>query len=82
MREKLIELLKDTRANAGWHHWGYEESADHLIRNGVIIPVRCKDCVFAETCDASDSYVECRQFFGMAMENDWYCAGGERKDEE
>lgn len=35
MREKLIELLKDTRANAAWHHWGYEESADHLIANGV-----------------------------------------------
>ena len=36
-REKLIELLKDTRANAAWHHWGYEESADHLIANGVTI---------------------------------------------
>ena len=34
-REKLIELLKDTRNNAAWHHWGYEESADHLIANGV-----------------------------------------------
>ena len=37
MREKLIELLKDTRDNAAWHHWGYEESADHLIANGVTI---------------------------------------------
>lgn len=37
MREKLIELLKNTRANAAWHHWGYEESADHLIANGVTI---------------------------------------------
>ncbi len=43
--------------------------------------VRCKDCLFSEPCDASDSYVECHQFFGMAMENDWYCAGGERKDQ-
>ena len=34
-REKLIELLEDTRNNAAWHHWGYEESADHLIANGV-----------------------------------------------
>jgi hypothetical protein len=33
MREKLIKLLKDTHANAAWHHWGYEESADHLIAN-------------------------------------------------
>ena len=37
-REKLIEILKDTRANAAWHRWGYEESADHLIANGVTIP--------------------------------------------
>jgi hypothetical protein len=37
MREKLIELLKDTHANAAWHHWGYEESADHLIANGVTV---------------------------------------------
>lgn len=36
-REKLIELLEDTRANAAWHHWGYEESADYLIANGVTI---------------------------------------------
>ena len=37
MREKLIELLKDTRGNAAWHRWGYEEAADHLIANGVTI---------------------------------------------
>ena len=36
-REKLIELLKDTRANAAWHHWGYDESAEHLIANGVTV---------------------------------------------
>ena len=36
-REKLIELLEDTRNNAAWHHWGYEESADHLIANGVTV---------------------------------------------
>ncbi len=37
MKEKLIELMKDTHANAVWHKWGYEESADHLIANGVTI---------------------------------------------
>ena len=37
MREKLIELLKDTRANAAWHRWGYEEAADYLIANGVTL---------------------------------------------
>ena len=44
LREKLIEVMKDTRANATWHRWGYEESADYLIECGVTIPVRCKDC--------------------------------------
>ena len=34
-REKLIELLKDTHGNAGWHRWGYEEVADYLISSGV-----------------------------------------------
>ena len=37
MKEKLVEMLKDTRANAAWHLWGYEESVDHLIANGVTI---------------------------------------------
>jgi hypothetical protein len=40
MREKLIEVMKDTRANAAWHRWGYEESADHLIANDVVPVVR------------------------------------------
>ena len=30
-RKKLIELLKV------WHNWGYEESADYLIANGVTL---------------------------------------------
>lgn len=43
--------------------------------------VRCKDCVFSEPNDASDNYVNCRQLFGMAIEKDWYCADGERKND-
>ena len=37
VREKLVELMKDTRINAAWHRWGYEQSADYLIANGVTI---------------------------------------------
>lgn len=44
--------------------------------------VRCRDCIFAEPNDASDEYVDCRQLFGMAVRKDWYCADGERKDDE
>ena len=40
MREKLIELVKDTRANAAWHKWGYDEIADYLIANNVVPVVR------------------------------------------
>ena len=40
MREKLIEIL------LGWGGLSNcaEDMADHLIANGVTIPVRCKDC--------------------------------------
>ena len=45
MREKLIELLRNCpyrpRPNMMW-----ELIADHLIANGVTIPVRCKDCKY------------------------------------
>lgn len=46
MREKLIEVMEDTRANAAWHRWSYEESADYLIENDVVPVVRCKDCKY------------------------------------
>ena len=41
MREKLIEL--QMQAKIGWTK---AEFADHLIANGVTIPVRCKDCKY------------------------------------
>ena len=56
MREKLIELLDDIqRFGAGYTDFELygmrmpdevfnKEVADHLIANGVTIPVRCKDC--------------------------------------
>jgi hypothetical protein len=75
-REKLIELLKDTRANAAWHHWGYEESADHLIANGVVPVVRCKDCIYNETggCEHSESA-------DVGYSPNYFCADGEKKDD-
>ena len=46
MREKLIELLDETfekqyDKNLVITAWS---TANHLIANGVTIPVRCKDC--------------------------------------
>ena len=54
MREKLIELLKETpiaeinghiaEAKVCFVSHVFESFADHLIANGVTIPVRCKEC--------------------------------------
>ena len=87
MREKLIELLKDTRANAAWHHWGYEESADHLIANDVVPVVRCKDC---KHYDNSEGLCWCHlnsKFFPGGLDwhgfpEDGFCSYGERKDND
>ena len=47
MREKLIEILESTESAFYWNSSdkGFiEKIADHLIANGVTIPVRCKEC--------------------------------------
>lgn len=80
MREKLIELLfRCTTKNikAELHGEKIEviislgKIVDHLIANGVTIPVRCKDCkhymTIHCTCD------------GCCISDDWYCADGERR---
>ena len=46
MREKLIELLRYVQYLGGLE----EKIADHLIANGVTIPVRCKECKHNEDC--------------------------------
>ena len=79
MREKLIESLKDTRANAAWHHWGYEESADHLIANDVVPVVRCKDCKYWH--EETEHFVICSVMEGF-MKKDDFCSYGERKDDD
>ena len=49
-RDRLIELMKqDTKdfTNPFAYEYGddaVERFADHLISNGVILPIRCKDC--------------------------------------
>lgn len=67
-REKLIELLKDTRANAAWHHWGYEESADHLIANGVILAT---DNNVGDKVYALYSVEEYKTRFGNKRKRNW-----------
>ena len=93
MREKLIELVSNMRTKiTAWHT--AEDIADHLIANGVTIPVRCKDCKHwhEETgwCDHHSWFIEedgepCHPWesnnWKMTNEDD-FCSYGERKDNE
>ena len=72
MREKLIEILRTSCAvGKDCHKSCIECTADHLIANGVTIPVKCKECkhymTIHCTCD------------GCCISDDWYCADGERR---
>ena len=44
--------------------------------------VRCKDCKWAGPDEASDDFVDCRNFGGCAMNHNYFCADGERRDSE
>ena len=75
MREKLIELLREVQYLGGLE----EKIADHLIANGVTIPVRCKDCVYMKNqFHARFCNVWC-MYNGMGDEG--FCNYGERKED-
>ena len=71
MREKLIELVRDS---INWYPGiarvvgenGTKKIADRLIADGVIIPVRCKDCKHCDTFYP-------RKEIGKEPEQSWYC---------
>lgn len=74
MREKLIELLMDAMPSC-YSDTFASQIADHLIANGVEIPVRCKDCKWWE-----DWY--CTNVNGAntsVVNGDWFCCAGERR---
>ena len=84
-RAKLIELLESAESAVYWDSSdkGFiEKIADHLIANGVRIPVPCKDC---------KHYIEdtltCIPRLTLAFEHpnyypDDFCSYGERKDND
>ena len=87
MREKLIDLLEEAGDKSLHQHIPLTSSmiADHLIANGVEIPVRCKDCKYwerwATTCGVADKgYCNCHEV--DAMEQDDFCSYGERREGE
>jgi hypothetical protein len=89
MREKLIELIFETpctihekiRLPAMFVDLAVRRIADHLIANGVTIPVRCKDCKhWSDGVAGCTDHVKCCKIgFYMVGENG-YCVYGERKD--
>ena len=90
MRKKLIELLACAEDSlleqaVAWDDEqkeehiadgdGYGFYADHLIANDVVPVVRCKDCI--ESAEYSlGRFCECGGYY---VNDDFYCANGERK---
>ena len=87
-KEKLMDIIE---AATELYPDEIERIADHLIANGVTIPVRCKDCKHwipegPERCQAlkAEPYGLCNRY---PQRTDWhdttdyddFCSHGERK---
>ena len=83
-RGKLIELLESAESAVYWNSSdkGFiEKIAEHLIANGVTIPVRCKDCKYREV--TPDSLRWCYVWNGInGMGDEGFCNYGERIDND
>lgn len=60
--------------------------ADDLIKEGVVIPVRCKDCKYYgitgdQSCEVHSSTMLEDDYHIVTMEPDDFCSYGERKEE-
>ena len=84
-REKLIELIQNA-VNGCARHWA-EIIADYLLANGVIVPIRCKDCEFythiiqASTKWKSKTFY-CTRNVNMKMNENDYCSCAKLKERE
>ena len=72
MREKLIELLKESGVAFPI------STANFLIANDVVPVVRCKDCKHYH--HYGEDVYGCRTYGMMKTEHDGFCSYGERKD--
>lgn len=75
MREKLVELIRQIVIP----FWA-GEIADHLIANGVTIPVRCKDCKIGKVFSESKRLVDCPHYDDKMVDFEHFCGFGERRD--
>lgn len=71
-RERLIDILANSGCTADFET--FESLADHLIANGVVIPVRCKDCAYV-----SPMKFFCNRYKYAILENG-YCNKGKLKE--
>ena len=82
-KEKITAILKayTKKHNISASLVILEEYAEELIRQGVVMPIRCKDC---KHCDPENRH--CDHFMGtilpVSREDNDFCSYGERKDEE
>lgn len=77
MCEKLIELISQIQYMGGLE----SRLAEHLIANGVTIPVRCKDCKHRMYSDFDGCYV-CHHGGFNAINPDHFCSYGERRTDD
>ena len=79
-REKLISWMQDALTEWSKNHEVVGDSAirymaDRLIKNGVVIPVRCKDCIHgAGATDKKD--IVCDYFMTDGVTGEDYCKYG------
>lgn len=88
MPEKLLELIAQVQdcgadvTDVVKMIWVENQTVvDHLIANGVVIPVRCKDCRWGDPLVGTwDNKVWCGYYKSFCLE-DGFCSYGERKTE-
>ena len=94
-REKLFALLKDykcefqscgecphSNVKGACGNYVFNGMADHLIANGVTIPVRCKDCKYWETGKDYEPYCNhcCCGMWDTTADD--FCSYGERRNDD
>ena len=77
-REKLIELL--TQVAVLGDYLDIQKVADHLIANGVTIPVRCKNCISGHE-QYYGNLLRCNVMGCAGMKPDDFCSYGERRND-
>ena len=91
-REKLIDILAGCDCNTeycddcefandidGCVRRQKEIIADHLIANGVTIPVRCGEC--REFVCRNDVFEQHCRLYGASVDSNDFCSCGERRND-